>query len=187
MFSNNEYADIHLVLGECRNNATAAARVYRERYPLRRHPSSNVCRRLDHRIRETGSVVPKGVFYRDRGRPRIARKPQIEDNVLDLLDENPTSSCDIALRLDASHSLVSRIIKDERLHPFHYTQVQALLPADFPIREHFCSGCCSRYKETHNLVKIFYGLMKQIFHENAFSIFEILIFIHFKIPIYVGQ
>jgi hypothetical protein len=84
MFSNNEYADIHLVLGECRNNATAAARLYRERYPLRRRPSSSVFRRLDHRIRETGSVVPKGVFYRDRGRPKTARTPQIEDNVLDL-------------------------------------------------------------------------------------------------------
>jgi hypothetical protein len=79
MFSNNDYADMHLVLGEYRNNATAAARVYRERYPLRRRPSSSVFRRLDHRIRETGSVVPKGVFYRDRGRPKTARTPQMEE------------------------------------------------------------------------------------------------------------
>jgi hypothetical protein len=80
---------MHLVLEKCRNNATARARVYRERYPLRRHPSSNVFRRLDHRIRkirETGSVAPTGAFYRDRRRRRTARTSQIEDNVLDLLD-----------------------------------------------------------------------------------------------------
>lgn len=154
MFSNNEYADMHLVLGECRNNATAAARIYREQYPLRRHPSSNVFRRLDQRMRETGSMMPTGAFYRDAGRPRTSRTPQVEDAVLDLVHENPaTSTRAIATMLDLTTSLVGRIIKDERLYPYHYTKVQALLPRDYPVRENFCHWLLEQAQRDPNFAR----------------------------------
>nr|XP_015840428.1 PREDICTED: uncharacterized protein LOC107399187 [Tribolium castaneum] len=151
MFSNNEYADMHLILGECRNNANAAAVLYRERYPLRRQPSSNTFRRLDQRIRETGRVDPAGPFYRDRGRPRTLRTPEVEEAVLDLVDQNPTTSTRIISNmLENSQSLVGRIIKDERLHPFHYTKVQALLPTDLPRRENFCNWLLEQIQQEPN-------------------------------------
>ncbi|RZB39287.1 hypothetical protein BDFB_009012 [Asbolus verrucosus] len=77
--------NMHLVLDEC--NSTAAARVYRDRYPLR-HPSCNIFRKLDRRIRETGSIVPMGAFCQNRGRSRTTRTPQIEEAVLNLFWTN---------------------------------------------------------------------------------------------------
>jgi hypothetical protein len=57
-FTLHEYCDMYLILGACGNRAYAAARAYAERYPARRHLDSNVFRRLDERMRETGNVVP---------------------------------------------------------------------------------------------------------------------------------
>ncbi|RZB39605.1 hypothetical protein BDFB_012937 [Asbolus verrucosus] len=79
MFTNNEYEDMHLVLGECRNNAAAAAtKVYCNRYALGRHLNSNVLRRL---ARRNG----KRSANRHRGRPRTTRTPQMEEVVVNLV------------------------------------------------------------------------------------------------------
>jgi hypothetical protein len=69
-FTLHEYCDMYLILGACGNRAHAAARAYAERYPARRHPDSNVYRRLDERMRETGNVLPTPPF--DRGQPRTS-------------------------------------------------------------------------------------------------------------------
>jgi len=46
-----------LILGQCNNQASAAARRYAEYYPHRRHPNANVIRRAQIRLRETGSTI----------------------------------------------------------------------------------------------------------------------------------
>lgn len=43
LYTAEEYANMHFIYGECRGNASEAARLYRERYPnAERHP--------DHRV-----------------------------------------------------------------------------------------------------------------------------------------
>lgn len=41
-YTPNEIVDMLLVLGECRYNYKEAARLYRDRFPRRRHPSNMV-------------------------------------------------------------------------------------------------------------------------------------------------
>ena len=88
MFSINEYCDMYLVFGECRSNARAAARVYAERYPSRRHPSHCVFLRLDARIRALGSVLPGGSVDAGVSRSSVAT----EEAVLEHFEQDPSSS-----------------------------------------------------------------------------------------------
>jgi hypothetical protein len=83
----HEHCDVCLILGSYGNRAHAATRAYAERYPARRHPESNVFRRLDERMRETGNVLPTPPL--DRGRPRTRRTPALEEMVLDMVAQNP--------------------------------------------------------------------------------------------------
>ncbi|XP_032686578.1 uncharacterized protein LOC116851357 [Odontomachus brunneus] len=70
-YSNEEYYDMLMALGECRGETTIAARRYTELYPNRaRHPAASVILAAAQRIRETGSVLPK---KRDTGCNRHAR------------------------------------------------------------------------------------------------------------------
>ncbi|CAH2085906.1 unnamed protein product [Euphydryas editha] len=52
MYTSHEYTDMHLIYGEARCNARAAARLYAERYPNRRHPSHEVFSRTHNAISE---------------------------------------------------------------------------------------------------------------------------------------
>ncbi|KAJ3655369.1 hypothetical protein Zmor_014502 [Zophobas morio] len=85
MLSNNEHVDMLLILRECRNSVTAAARTYADRYPGRQHASKNVFRRLEQRARETGRFLPLGI---NRERPRSTRTPEVEEAILNLVEEN---------------------------------------------------------------------------------------------------
>jgi hypothetical protein len=90
MFSSEEYTEMLIIYGESGRNANAAARLYRERFPNRLHPSSNVILRLINRVRSSGSVVPnrKGVG----GIDRTVRTPNTEDEVLEIFNEDGTRS-----------------------------------------------------------------------------------------------
>lgn len=59
VFTNEEYADMHLVYGEMRCNARAAQRRYAEKFPNRQHPTHSTFTALHQRLRKTGSVAPK--------------------------------------------------------------------------------------------------------------------------------
>ena len=148
MYTNSDYTDMLLILGESRNNAAGAARLYAERYNARRHPDQNVFRRLEQRLRETGNFVPIGI---NRGRERTVRNPQLEENVLLTIVEDPTKSTrGIAQELDVHHSLVWNILNDEKYHPFHYYKVHALLPADFNQRIKYCNWLLQEIEADRN-------------------------------------
>lgn len=135
-YSAQEYADIHLVYGQENCNARAAARVYAENFPNRRHPSYQVFIDVNRRLRTTGSVLPS---KHETGRPRTRRTPELEEQVMAYFEEHPGNSTrDAGRTLGIDHTAVSRILTEEGMHPFHYTKVQALLPEDFPKRVTFC-------------------------------------------------
>jgi hypothetical protein len=57
-----------LTLGACNSRAGTAAREYALRYSGGRHPDANVFRRLEQRLRETGSVTPTALVNAGRTR-----------------------------------------------------------------------------------------------------------------------
>lgn len=53
-YTNNEYADMHLMYGMASCNASKAQRLYARRYRNRRVPDRKTFERVDQRLRETG-------------------------------------------------------------------------------------------------------------------------------------
>lgn len=137
---------MYLIFGQCDENTHAAARLYAERFPQRRHPLPNVFRRLDHRVTESGSFVPTG--FVDRGRPRTMRTPDAENAVLARVEEAPSSSVrSIALELGLEPRLVWDVIHEEGFHPYHYTKVQSLQQEDFMARLGYCNWLVNKVEE----------------------------------------
>jgi hypothetical protein len=85
-YSISEYADMHLVYGECLSNSHEAMRRYAERFPNRRHPNRKTFEAVARRLRETGSVLPKG---NEIGRPR---ELDIDEAMLQRVEEAPEAS-----------------------------------------------------------------------------------------------
>lgn len=149
-YTANEYAGMIGVLGNCTGNFNAAARLYSTRFPNRRHPSYSVIRDADRRLRETGNINPAPDM--NRGRPRL-REPNLEENVLNMITENPqTSIRSISRNTGASKSVVHRIVKEDGLHPYHKTRVQNLLEEDYPHRVAFCEWLLDKHRRNPNFI-----------------------------------
>ena len=68
----------------------------------------------------------------------MSRTPRMEENVLDTVRRNPSTSIRaIATAVGESRSSVHRVLHCEGLHPYHLQRVQLLLPANYPARERF--------------------------------------------------
>jgi hypothetical protein len=123
-FMLHEYCDMYLILGACGNQA------YAERYPACCHPDSNMFRQLDERMRETGNVLPTPPL--DRGQPHSPDISWKDEMVLDMVAQNQCHSTRGSIReLGVEHCAVHLILQDEDLHPYHYSQVQGLMPHDY--------------------------------------------------------
>jgi hypothetical protein len=110
-----------LTLGACNSRAGTAAREYALRYPGQRHPDANVFRRLEQRLRVTGSVTPTALV--NAGRPRTVRTPANEDVIIAAVEGEPwRSSLDIARELGLSQPRVLEVLHGDQLHPYHYSR-----------------------------------------------------------------
>lgn len=131
-YTNEEYCDMHFFYGMARGNATEARRLYCEQYPNRQHPNFKTFPAVHNRLRE------KGTFKCDKsdtGRDRSIRNVDFEENILEIFEENPsTSTGEVADQLGCSKSVVWTVLHEEKLHPFKLQKVQALNPQDFPHR-----------------------------------------------------
>lgn len=114
-YSNVEYVDMMLIYGEARQNAAAASRLYVERFPNRPSPSPPTFIALVIRARETGDL--KTHQGRNGGRGRDQMLLNNEEQILNLVDENPSiSTRQIARQIGTStHRLVWRTLR-ENLH-----------------------------------------------------------------------
>lgn len=150
-YTNREYVDMILILGECRGNALEASRVYNERFHNRRQTNHNVIRRLEQRMVESGLIVPTGAP--DRGRPRTVLTHQMEDDILNILENQATRSTrSIAQELGISRSTINEFGISEGYYPYHFTKVQALLPTDFPQRYNLCNWLLQRVAENNDFI-----------------------------------
>lgn len=123
--------------GMAGQNACAAARLYRDRFPQREHPSKNVIIRLIHRARRSGSLLPD--FHRVGGRDCLLLRE--EDRILRAFEENPQGSVRRTARaLGLTRSTVHRMLHRHSLHPYHFRKVQQLSERDYVQRIYFCEG-----------------------------------------------
>lgn len=151
-FTFNDYADMYMVFGFCNGNGDMAEREYRARYPNRRHPTANVFRRLDQRARETGSFVPRNV---NAGRPRQRRTVQLEEQILDAVQEDPSvSTRQLAATLNIpSNKTVHLVLKQNLLHPYHVTKVQPLYENDNIARLNFCNTILNTIRDNDGFLR----------------------------------
>lgn len=64
-YSQGEMVDMIFILGECQRNTLLASRVYKARYPERRHPQPKCLSKILERFTETGNVL-----YQKRSRTK---------------------------------------------------------------------------------------------------------------------
>jgi len=131
-----ELTDMLLVYGEARCNSREAERIYRRKFPNRRHPSRKIFPNIERRIRETGTL---SVTRPDVAPRRTARTVAAEEEILERVENAPfVSTREIANAMRIGHSSVWRILHEQLLHPYHLQKVHALIPADYPLRVFFC-------------------------------------------------
>lgn len=134
-YTRNEIVDILLILGECRRNYRAAARVYRARFPNRiHHPNDVEIARIEHRERQ-GPRRPRQrrrIMTINRNDPRVLV-------VLAMVNLDPhISTRQIQEQSGIPRETARRILKVHRFHPYHITLHQELMPRDFERRLEFC-------------------------------------------------
>lgn len=136
LYSNNEYADMHLILGECRGNGRMAVRRYAARFPNRRLPNRATILGVDQRLRETGKFAPQVNL---RGRRRGVRNQNNVDVILQEVNRRPNASLrQLVLQTGISKNTIHRILKDDGRHPYHIRKTQCLEAPDPAARLIFC-------------------------------------------------
>jgi len=147
-FSNAEYADFIYFYGKADGNATNAQRMYTEAFPNRRVPHKTVFQATYARARETG-CVSKPCGDRVRG-----FNTNVEECVLSSVSEDPgTSVRKISRDKQIPKSQVHAILKQNKVHPYHFTPVQALHGTDCQMRLNFCTEMLAKDRENEQFFK----------------------------------
>ena len=124
MFTFAEMTDMHLVFGEARCNTRLAERIYRERFPNRRHPCRKTFAAIDRRLRELGTMT---VNRLDTGARRLVRTVDFEEDILERFENEPsTSTRAIGHAMGVAHNTVWKVVHEQQLHPYHLQKVQAM-------------------------------------------------------------
>lgn len=142
VYTTQEYANMHLIYGECRCNASAASRLYRQRYPnADRYPDHRVFTNV-HRLLFSVGRLPNQVH----GEGRMSLP--YEDVVLQAVEEDPSTSVrTIEASTGVTKSTAHRILQKNKLHPYHVQRVQTLLPRDYEPRVAFCQTMIQKHRE----------------------------------------
>lgn len=116
----------------------AAARLYRQRWPNRRHPHPETIAAAHRRFMQNGNVLPR---HADHGRPPYVLNPALEEQIEDIFENAPSRSVrEVSRETGVSKTTVHKVIRDTGKHPYHYRKVQQLLPNDYQRRVNFCGG-----------------------------------------------
>jgi len=149
-YTNAEMADMHFMYGRANGNALEARRLYAQNFPNREIPSNRIFAKLHQRLRDTGMF---GKNAGDSGRPRSISTPEVEEEILAIVQENPgTSIRRIAAQIDISPRLIWRTLKEQLLYPYHIQRVQTLNPPDFRARLEFCRWILRKQARNVNLI-----------------------------------
>lgn len=144
-YPHSHQADMIFIYGKANGNGHLASRLYQESFPDRQQPYHSTFAAVYLRLGETGTLFPS---TRDRGVQRQVRIPDLEENIIQRVEENPgVSTRQLGAILNVGHMTVWRVLHEQLLYPYHLQRVQALGPADFPVRLQFCRWL---YQEINN-------------------------------------
>ncbi|KAK0167674.1 hypothetical protein PV328_012442, partial [Microctonus aethiopoides] len=128
-YAPRDYAE--MIRFYCQNDCVAAvaARAYAAAYPnAAAKPTGKTIQRAWSRLVETGSVMPN---KKECGAHATVLTVQNCEAVLDRFQQDGKRSIrDVARELDISRSSVHRVLKEEKLHAYHYSRVQELKDED---------------------------------------------------------
>lgn len=143
-YDQDSLVDMIFVLGESERNPLLAERLYRQKYPERRHPHVKVFEKLLNRFLETGSVAYKK-------KVRVNNNNENNINVLLSAVENPhISQREISTALDISQCTAGRILRKHHFHPYHVQLLQELKETDIIRRQTFCNWALQKIAEEVN-------------------------------------
>lgn len=150
-YSNIEYRDMHFCYGRANGNAELARRYYMEAYPNRNLPHRQTFISVHRKLGELGSFQTN---TDGKGRARTVRNVQQEERVINIIEENPsTSTRKIGTAEGISHSTAWRILHEAQLYPFHVQKVQALYEEDPPKRLEMCRRILQIQQHNNAFVK----------------------------------
>lgn len=163
MYSRDDYVNMVLLYGEARQNSREARRLYQERFPGRRLPSADTFRRVERRLRATGSF---------HALPPVRDAPvtsgNYEEAVQNAIAYNPhTSSRAIGNELNISHVSVLRILHRHKFHPFHQQLHQELHGDDFQKRIEFSQWILQRVEADADFLMDILFSDESRFHNNG--------------------
>lgn len=90
-FLSLEYHDMHFYYGRANANVLLARQYYMDSYPNRNVPHSQTFTNVHRRLGECETFK---VFNGNRGRSRTVRSVDQEETVLDIIDENLSTSAE---------------------------------------------------------------------------------------------
>ncbi|KAG8333223.1 hypothetical protein J6590_005978, partial [Homalodisca vitripennis] len=79
-------ADMIFMYGKANGNSRLASRLYYESFPNRQQPTHSTFAAVFNRLHETGTLLPSTA---DRGVQRQRRTPDLEENILQRVEEDP--------------------------------------------------------------------------------------------------
>jgi len=150
-YSAQEYCEMIILYDEYGQNAEATVTLLAERFPNSRYPNGNTILRLINRGRNTGSLIRS---WQEEDHQRRARNVANEEAVLEAIEVDPTRSIrNIANMLNLSFSTTQRILKDNKMHAYHFSCAQNLMPLDYRNRVNFCTWILEQHREDFHFVE----------------------------------
>ncbi|KAJ3662341.1 hypothetical protein Zmor_006695 [Zophobas morio] len=110
-FSNSEMTDMVLMYGQALRNSLEARRLYQEAFPERRLPNHKTFANVVQRLRENGKFQPR---FSDRGRERTERTLDAEEEILNVVENDPGISIRrLSYRVGVSPFVVWRTLHEQ--------------------------------------------------------------------------
>lgn len=137
VYSNAEAIQMIQILGQCQNNYSAAARLWRQRFPEKTPHTGNVFSRLLRRAHNEGILQP----HHNKGRKirRYVRDEKSADIIASAIvapnDSLRRRERDSGVSIATQH----RIFRASKFHPYRAELHQALNQNDFEQRRNFCN------------------------------------------------
>lgn len=129
----------------CHSNAVEAGRMYFNKYPEKKQPSTKMFGRLATNLKQYGAFM-KPVSSREK-----PCNEENENNVLLAVTENPQISVrEINHTTGIPKSTAHFILKKQKFHPYKYRICQALKPGDEERRRTFCEWYTRKCQEDEN-------------------------------------
>ena len=137
-FVSEDYKQMMRCFFLSQENAAEAARIYGRFFPNARQPDERTITGAVRRFFDQAFEFPKRV---DAGRPRHVLAPEVEEEIEDAFEADPSTSVrQVSRETGVSVSRVHAVISDTGKHPFHLRKVQKLIPGDYVRRTDFCEG-----------------------------------------------